>query len=109
MVEKPRRQSEEVLKMEEDRTLVHVAKLACEKCGQEINAPLWIRPEHRITEDVSKEHTEQSKEAHRDECKGRMGIARNRTAVRDAAPSSAAPIPSGEAAWVRDVRLELES
>lgn len=74
MEKKPRRQSEEVLKMEEDRRLVHVAKFACEKCGQEIIGHLWALPEHRITDEVRKEHTERSKEVHRDECKGRVGI-----------------------------------
>ena len=73
MVKKPRRQPEEVLKMEEDRRLAHVAKFACEKCGKEIPVQLWALPEHRITDEVRKESTEQSKEAHRDECKGRMG------------------------------------
>lgn len=74
MVKKPRPQSEEVLKMEEDRRLVHVAKFACEKCGQKIIGHLWAPPEDRITDEIRKEHTVCSKEVHRDECKGRLGI-----------------------------------
>jgi hypothetical protein len=59
--------------MNEDLTLVHVAKFRCEGCGREIIGHLFALSEHRITDADRKDHTARTKQVHEEDCKGSLG------------------------------------